>query len=114
MSVYIDRPLVFSDRTLRLPHCTLRGEIRYFRSSSMLELISSTTGDSEVLSVDLVSHGYVATSGQVWIKDWSEHAGLAHALVEAGVITTIHHVTVGPFGSKAYLGLVLTDAVLGR
>lgn len=115
MTIHAASPVtVFADRQLRLPHCTLRGDVHYDSTLQLLELISSATGDSEVLSVDLVASGYVAIPGQVWIKDWSEHAGLAHALVEAGVIMTVHHVTVGPFSSKAYLGLVLTDAVLGR
>lgn len=56
-------------------------------------------GSDEALSVDLVSSGYVAFPGEVFVKDYSEHAGLPAALVEAGVCEPVEEVRVGPFDS---------------
>src|SRR5699024_12701177 len=63
------------------------------------------------LSTDLSVYGYVAEPGQVFIKDWSEHAGLADALVLARVVSPLESLRVGPFSSRAYRVRVLDEVV---
>ncbi|WP_404465277.1 hypothetical protein LG274_02780 [Micrococcus antarcticus] len=98
---------------LHLPGVTLTGTVHYDRRRSALWL-EDEHGERERLSVDLGEYGLVAVlPGEVWIKDWAEHAGLAGALVDAGLVMTIDRAYVGPFASRAYLCLVL-DPELAR
>ena len=57
---------------------------------------------------------YDASTISVTPLDWTEHEGLADALVMAGVVMTVESVRVGPFSSRAYRVLVLTPEVTGR
>lgn len=91
---------------LHLPEATLAGTVRYDRRRRLLELVDDY-GESEVLSLDMSYYGYVTAPGEAWIKDWSEHAGLADALVMADVVMSVESVRVGPFASRAYRCLVL-------
>ncbi|MFJ5725491.1 hypothetical protein [Streptomyces sp. NPDC093149] len=56
-------------------------------------LVLETDEGPEHISVNLQSCGITPEPGNVFIKDWSEHAGLVQPLRE---------LTVGPFGSTAY------------
>lgn len=47
------------------------------------------------------------------MKDWSEHEGLAGALIDAGVAMRLESVQVGPWNSQAYRLLIL-DPELAR
>lgn len=69
-------------------------------------------GPPEVISTSLTMYGLTARSqadgaagpAQCWIKDWSEHEGLAQSLVDAGVARIITTATdVGPRGLRAHL-----------
>lgn len=91
---------------LHLPEVTLTGEVRYDPRRDLLE-IHYDDGETEVLSLDLTDYGLVAPPGTVWIKDWTEHVGLADALVMAGVVAPVGSLGVGPFFSRAYLVRVL-------
>jgi hypothetical protein len=48
--------------------------------------------------------------GHVFVKDYSEHEGLAQALVNAGLVRIVEPITFGPFGT-GYL-VEITDATL--
>lgn len=91
---------------LHLPDVTLTGEVRYDPRRDLVE-IRYEDGETEVLSLDLSYYGLTALPGTVWVKDWSEHAGLADALVIAGVAAPVESFRVGPFSSRAYLVRVL-------
>lgn len=78
------------------------GEIRYDAQQHALALINPTTGEEEVLTLSLLSSGYVAEPGEVFVKDWSEHSGLAAALVAARVANHVESVRVGPHGATAH------------
>ena len=95
--------------SLVLPHVTLTGHIRHDRGAGTLDLLDEQ--GAERLSTDLSVYGYVAEPGQVFIKDWSEHAGLADALVLAGVVSPLESLRVGPFSSRAYRVRVLDEVV---
>lgn len=65
-------------------------------------LVLETDEGPEHLSVNLESYGFTPKPGNVFIKDWSEHAGLTARLEQAGLVQSLHELTVGPFGSTAY------------
>lgn len=71
--------------SLVLPHITLTGHIRHDRGAGTLDLLDEK--GVERLSTDLSVYGCVAGMGEVFIKDWSEHAGLADALAIAGAVS---------------------------
>ena len=97
-------------RTLRLPEFDLEGYVAYDARCGVLTL-KDQYGEVEVLSVDLRADGYLAAPGEVLVRDWSEHAGLAGALVDAGVAMRTETLVVGPFASRAYrLQLLDTEA----
>ncbi|NUQ96115.1 MAG: hypothetical protein HOY79_05970 [Streptomyces sp.] len=56
----------------------------------------------EPISISLQGYGLTPEPGNVFIKDWSEHSGLAARLAQAGLVKPVHALTVGPFGSTAY------------
>lgn len=113
MSALASATTTFRQVALHLPEMTLTGDITYDRRRRLLELHDPEEG-SEVLSLDMSYYGYVTGPGEVWIKDWTEHEGLADALVMAGVVMTVESVRVGPFSSRAYRCVVLTEAVVAR
>lgn len=78
------------------------GEIRYDSRQHALVLIDPTTEEEEVLTMNLLSSGYVAEPGEVFVKDWTEHSGLAAALVAARVATHVESLRVGPHGATAH------------
>lgn len=114
MPIRTARATTFQQTALHLPEMTLTGDIRYDHRLRLLELIDTESWETEVLSLDMTAYGYVTAPGETWIKDWSEHGGLADALVMAGVVMTCESVRIGPFDSRAYRCLVLTPEVVGR
>lgn len=80
----------------------LEGRIEYDARQHALAIVDPTTGEEEMLTVDLLSSGYVAFPGQVFVKDWSGHHGLAHALARTGIAAFIEPVLVGPFQQTAF------------
>jgi hypothetical protein len=87
--------------SLVFPHITLTGHIRHDRGAGTLDLLDEE--GVERLSTDPSVYGCVAGMGEVFIKDYSEHAGLPTALEEAGLVDLIQHVAVGPWSSPAVL-----------
>ncbi|MFC9755209.1 hypothetical protein [Streptomyces sp. NPDC056921] len=65
-------------------------------------LVLETEEGPEHISVSLRSYGFTPKPGNVFIKDWSEHAGLTARLEQAGLVQPLHELNVGPFGSTAY------------
>lgn len=71
-------------------------------------------GPPDVISTVLTSYGLTARSqagpggpAQCWIKDWSEHAGLAQSLADAGVVDIVYR--VDGLGYNGQLGAYLVD-----
>lgn len=65
-------------------------------------LVLDTDEGPETLSVNLAAYGlYPADADHVFIKDYSEHEGVADSLVEAGVAQITRMVTFGGFGTSA-------------
>lgn len=78
----------------------LEGLLEHDPSRDLLMLI--TDEGAERLSISLESYGISPAPGNVFIKDYSEHAGLAQRLVEAGLVTIVGCVTAGPNWSLFY------------
>jgi len=65
----------------------------------------------ETLSVNLTAYDMHPPEGHVFVKDHSEHEGLAQALVDAGLVEIVgEKFSFGPFGT-GYL-VRITDATL--
>jgi len=79
----------------------LTGYLAYDQHRHLLYLI--TDEGHEVLSTNLEVYGLPTPPGYAWIKDWSEHAGLADQLVSLQVATYDTTMHVGPFASPAHL-----------
>lgn len=63
----------------------------------------------EVLTTSLAAYGLTAPAGHVWIKDWSEHEGLAASLAALGLVEEVEETFVGLFSSRAVLARVLVE-----
>ncbi|RGE19072.1 hypothetical protein [Leucobacter sp. wl10] len=90
----------------------LEGRIEYDPSQHALAIVHPDTGEKEVLTVDLLASGFVARPGEVFVKDWSEHSGLAHTLARNGIAAFIEAVLVGPFQQPAYRMRVLAESLV--
>lgn len=78
----------------------LTGSLLHDRDHDMLKLIDDEGG--EHLATSLRAYGLVPAPGNVFIKDWSEHAGLADRLEAQGLVKKVRELSVGPFSSTAY------------
>ncbi len=87
---------------LEFGETALYGTLDFDPTDHVLTLTDSLSGEIEVLSINLEVHGYLAGLGEVLVKDWSEHRGLAAALVNAEVAQIVEPIHVGPFGSCAW------------
>ncbi|MGW6605598.1 hypothetical protein [Streptomyces sp. NPDC055036] len=65
-------------------------------------LMLETDEGPERISVNLQSFGITPKPGNVFIEDWSKHAGLSARLEQAGFVTLVQMVLVGIFNSVAY------------
>ncbi|SBN95767.1 Hypothetical protein PFR_JS9-2_1483 [Propionibacterium freudenreichii] len=96
--------------TLPLRHVTMTGALVCNPAHAALILVDRGTGEDEVLTVDLTAYGHVALPGEVFVKDWSEHSGLAATLEAAGIAREVQTLRVGPFRSTAYRMELLPQA----
>lgn len=69
--------------------------------------------NEEHFSVNLAAYGLTPDDGCVFIKDYSEHEGLAKALEGLGLGTIARTFQFGPFSSNAH-EFKLTDALIGE
>lgn len=99
-----------SNALLSLTSLDRVGEIRYDNRQHALVLVDPATAEEEVLTVNLLSSGYVADPGEVFVKDWSEHSGLAAALVAARVAKHVESLRVGPHGATAHRLRIIDEA----
>ena len=86
---------------------TLRGEVLYFTEQNALVLIDDQNGGRERLSVNLEAYGLTPKPGHVFIKGWSEGAGVAESLADAGLVELTDKYAVGQFASTAYEARVI-------
>jgi hypothetical protein len=72
-------------------------------------LVLETDEGPERLSISLAGDGLRPADGCVFVKGWSERAGLAESLEKQGLVEIVGRRVVGPFGSIAYEVRVLLD-----
>ena len=99
-----------SNALLSLTSLDRAGEIRYDSRQHALVLVDPATAEEEVLTVNLLGSGYVAEPGELFVKDWSEHSGLAAALVAARVATHVESFQVRPHGATAHRLRIIDEA----
>ena len=80
---------------------TLTGDVQYDAERHLLNL-TDPCGPGDVMTTNLDAYGYYADGNIVYIKDWSEHTGLAKSLEAAGIVEIRRALNVGPFRSRAY------------
>lgn len=81
---------------------TVSGEVLYLTDQNALVLLDEVTGCRERLSVNLEAYGLQPKPGHVFIKDWSEHKGLADSLEASGLVQIAESYAVGPFATVAH------------
>lgn len=64
----------------------------------------------ETFSVNLSGYKMYPPEGHVYIKDYSEHEGLAKALADLGLVELVKRVRFGPFGTA--LLVKISDSIL--
>ena len=77
----------------------LTGELQY--DPAHRDLVLYTDEGPEHISTQLTNYDLTAAEGCVFIKDWSEHSGLAGRLFRDGLVDPVHSVRVGPFAATA-------------
>jgi|SRR5699024_604562 len=90
----------------------LAGTVAHDETNALLFFV--TDEDTEVLSIDLDTYGLSTPQGHVWIKDWSEHAGVTSQLASLGVVEHKATAHVGPFESPAHMVKILTTQGQGN
>lgn len=101
-------PAIREDTTVTFPFgVELTGRLIHDTEHSVLEL--ETDEGPEHLSISLTAYGLRPGDGCVFVKDWSEHAGLTESLEEQGLVEIVGRRVVGPFNSIAYEVRVLLD-----
>lgn len=81
--------------------CRLTGTLHYDPLQADLYLVTEI--GVEDLSIDLRAYALTPAAGCVFVKDWSEHTGLAHELETAGCGSITQRLTgIGPFNSTAF------------
>jgi hypothetical protein len=93
---------VRKNASVDFPGIKISGDVIYVADENALVLIDEETGCPERLSVNLEAYNLTPRPGHIFIKDWSEGAGVAASLAEAGVVELITAYSVGPFSSTAY------------
>jgi hypothetical protein len=78
----------------------LSGSLHHDDAHRVLELLHDE--GVERISVDLGPYGHAPGPGRVFIKDWSEHRGLAERMRASGLVRIVRSVRVGPFASLAH------------
>lgn len=81
---------------------TISGDVLYLGAQNALVLMDEQTGCQERLSTNLEAYGLTPKPGHVFIKDWSEHRGLANSLSNSGLVQITETYVVGPFASTAH------------
>lgn len=91
---------IHPETTIDFGSITLTGILEH--DSTQATLMLHTDEGPEVLSTNLNYYGLVGEPGCVFIKDWSEHAGLAERVQAAGLVRIIRTVELKPMGPMGH------------
>lgn len=98
---------VGTDASVEFSAATIHGDVVYLSDQNALILLDKDHGGRERLSINLEAYGLTPNPGHVFIKDWSEHRGLANSLADAGLVQLTEKYAVGQFASTAYEARVI-------
>jgi hypothetical protein len=97
--------------TIAFSAITLTGRVDFNPANHTLVLRGRDTDPrGEVMTTNLNAYGLEPREDTAFIKDWSEHTGVAASLEAAGVVEIVRALNVGPFSSRAYEVRVLHTA----
>lgn len=85
--------------TVDFPGLSLNGTLVHDPNQTGLWL--ETDEGPEILSVNLESYGMTPAPGNVFIKDYSEGAGVTDSLVAAQLVERVREGHFGPFDASA-------------
>jgi len=89
--------------TVTFSAITITGDVVFDGTRRSLILIDAEQAGYEVMSINFDAYNLrPAGEDRVFIKDWSEHTGVAKSLEAAGVVEITRALNVGPFRSRAY------------
>lgn len=98
-----ERPVLLrSNVSLTFSTLTITGELLSYPNQRALVLVDPQDNDTSHLSTNLEAYGLHAPEGSIFIKDWSENAGVTAQLVAQGLVEIESTHTVGPFNLTAY------------
>lgn len=84
------------ETTIDFGSLTLTGILEFDAGDCCLVLY--TDEGPEPISTDLSYYGYLPDFGSVFIKDWSEHSGLAQRMADAGLVEITRTLELSPMG----------------
>ena len=108
----MSQTLINRSVTIKAKYFELTGSLStstYADGSTALQLW--TDEGPEVLSTNLTVYGMHPDQGNVFIKDYSEHEGVAQALVKLGLAEIVREVPIGGYGARGYEVKILAPAV---
>lgn len=87
--------------TIDFGSVSLTGQLLFDPGTAVLELL--TDEGPETISIDLSQpYGILPELGNVIVKDWSEHSGLAQRLDDQGIVKIVRQHRVLPHGAGGY------------
>lgn len=99
--------IVRKDTCVDFSALTISGDVVYYQDQDALVIVDNETGLPERLSVNLVAYNLTPRPGHVFIKDWSEGAGVASSLEDSGMVEIVAAYSVGPFATTAFEARVI-------
>lgn len=94
--------VVRRDTSVDFSALTISGDVVYYEDQDALVIVDNETGLPERLSVNLGAYNLTPRPGHVFIKDWSEGAGVASSLEDSGMVEIVAAYSVGPHAARAF------------
>ncbi|MFF2053729.1 hypothetical protein ACFVU2_19150 [Leifsonia sp. NPDC058194] len=101
--------IIAKDVTATFSATKLTGAIEWIPATHALTM-RTPYGLSKRISTNFGPEGLNPRDDTTFIKDWSEHVGLAASLEAAGVVEIVRAVNVGPYKDRAYEVRVLVPS----
>lgn len=86
------RKIIRPHTTVQLGTLRLSGTLVFEEPPGRLTL--ETDEGPEYLETNLSAYGYVPEPGNIFVKDWSEHSGLAQSLEDADVAEFVRRIEI--------------------
>ena len=81
----------------------LRKSTYHDGTDALVGFYTDGSGESETLSLNLMGLGMSAPDGHYYVGDYSQHEGIAQALVGLGLAEIVEWVSLPPHGARAAL-----------